>query len=228
MRIVSGSTNEYIHFVAVSTSDFYTRVTDLTSFQVAASVGGSTGSTGYNITVSAVNSTQLAGVYKCLIHDSTLTTLPSGIDSREVVLNITSSMATVTRTVELYRRAVTTGATLVVDSSGAGNSNLIEIAGVTVSTASAQLGVRAVEVSTAAGNSVADQILDRDMATGTDSGSTTVRTVRQALRFLRNKWSIAGGTLTVTKEDDTTASWTSAVTTSATADPIIASDPAGP
>jgi hypothetical protein len=41
---------------------------------------------------------------------------------------------------------------------------------------------------------VADAILNRDMSTGTDSGSTTVRTVRQALRFLRNKWSISGTT----------------------------------
>lgn len=76
--------------------------------------------------------------------------------------------------------------------------------------------------------SVADALLDRDMATGTDSGSTTVRTVRQALRFLRNKWSISGTTLTVTKENDTDASWTSTLTTSASAEPVTASDPAGP
>lgn len=76
-------------------------------------------------------------------------------------------------------------------------------------------------------NSTADAFLNRDMSTGTDSGSTTVRTVRQALRFLRNKWSIAGGTLTVTKEDDATSSWTAAITTTA-GDPVSASDPAGP
>lgn len=74
----------------------------------------------------------------------------------------------------------------------------------------------------------ADAILDRDMSTGVDSGSTTVRTMRQALRFLRNKWSISGTTLTVCKEDDATASWTSTVTSSAGADPITANDPAGP
>ena len=75
---------------------------------------------------------------------------------------------------------------------------------------------------------VADALLDRDMSTGTDSGSTTVRTVRQALRFLRNKWSISGTTLTVTKENDTTASWTAQVTGTAGADPITSSDPTGP
>lgn len=81
----------------------------------------------------------------------------------------------------------------------------------------------------ATGNvAIADALLDRDMATGADSGSTTVRTPRQALRFLRNKWAIVTGTLTVYKEDDTTSSWTGAVTIDASAQPITASDPAGP
>lgn len=75
---------------------------------------------------------------------------------------------------------------------------------------------------------IADGLLDRNMATGTDSGSTTVRTPRQALRALRNKWSIAASTLTVTKEDDVTASHTAAVTGTTGADPITAVDPAGP
>jgi hypothetical protein len=74
---------------------------------------------------------------------------------------------------------------------------------------------------------IADALLDRDMSTGTDSGSTTVRTMRQALRFLRNKFAIVAGTLTVYKEDDTTASWTAAITTTA-GNPVSSSDPAGP
>jgi hypothetical protein len=74
----------------------------------------------------------------------------------------------------------------------------------------------------------ADALLNRDMATGTDSGSTTVRTVRQALRFLRNKWSISGTTLTVTKENDVDASWTATLGTTAGVDPVTSSDPAGP
>ena len=73
---------------------------------------------------------------------------------------------------------------------------------------------------------IADDILDRDMATGTDSGSPTVRTVRQALRILRNKVSSSAGTLTVTKENDSTSSWTAALTTDAAAEPIITVDPA--
>ena len=86
--------------------------------------------------------------------------------------------------------------------------------------------IAALDIPTAVEN--ADALLDRDMSMGADSGSTTIRTPRQALRFLRNKWSIAGSTLTVTKENDSTASWTAAVTGTSGADPITASDPAGP
>ena len=64
------------------------------------------------------------------------------------------------------------------------------------------------------------------MATGSDSGSATVRTVRQALRMLRNKWAVSAGTLTVYKEDDSTTSWTGAVSSDPTADPITGNDPA--
>lgn len=81
-------------------------------------------------------------------------------------------------------------------------------------------------LSTAERAAVADALLDRDMSAGVDSGSTTVRTMRQALRFLRNKWTIAAGTLTVKKEDDTATSWTGTVTTTA-GDPASQIDPAG-
>jgi hypothetical protein len=78
-------------------------------------------------------------------------------------------------------------------------------------------------------NSVADAILDRDMSTGADSGSTTVRTPRQALRALRNKVDLSSGSsVTVYKEDDSTSSWTAALTTNGSALPIVTVDPAGP
>ncbi len=86
--------------------------------------------------------------------------------------------------------------------------------------------VNAAGLATDAVNEIADGILNRDMSLGTDSGSTTFRTMRQALRFLRNKWDVVAGTLTVRKEDDATASWTSTVTGTAGADPITGSDPA--
>lgn len=72
-------------------------------------------------------------------------------------------------------------------------------------------------------NEIADALLKRDMSAVTGEAA---RSPLNALRFLRNKWSISGTTLTVTKEDDSTSAWTSALTESAGANPITGSDPA--
>jgi hypothetical protein len=111
---------------------------------------------------------------------------------------------------------------------GTGTGELDTSSGGVIVASIAANAITASALAADAGAEIADAILDRDMSTGTDSGSTTVRTARQALRFLRNKWSISGTTLTVTKEDDSTTSWTSTVTPTTGADPITANDPAGP
>lgn len=69
----------------------------------------------------------------------------------------------------------------------------------------------------------ADALLNRDMSAVTDSNS---RSPLNALRFLRNNWSVAATTLTVTKEDDSTTAWTADVTSDANAEPITGVDPA--
>lgn len=102
-------------------------------------------------------------------------------------------------------------------------ANQVDATTVTVSAAAIGTG----DISSAALNEIADAILDRNMATGTDSGSTTVRTPRQALRSARNRVAISAGTATIYKEDDSTASWTAVVTTTA-GNPISEVDPAGP
>jgi hypothetical protein len=71
--------------------------------------------------------------------------------------------------------------------------------------------------------SIADALLKRDWSAVTGEAA---RSMLNALRFLRNKWSVSGTTLTVTTEDDTTAAWTSTVTVDATAAPVTGSDPA--
>lgn len=73
-------------------------------------------------------------------------------------------------------------------------------------------------------DAVADAMLARDIGSGTNAGSSEERTVRSALRFNRNKFTIAGGVLTVYKEDDTTVAFTAAITQTA-GDPVSASDP---
>lgn len=72
-------------------------------------------------------------------------------------------------------------------------------------------------------NAIADAQLLRDWTAIT--GIVPNRSELNALRFLRNKWSVAAGILTVTKEDDLTAAWSSVVSSDATANPIIGSDP---
>lgn len=68
----------------------------------------------------------------------------------------------------------------------------------------------------------ADTLLKRDWTSVTGEAA---RSVLNALRILRNKWSITGSTLTVTKEDDSTTAFTAALTTATGADSITASDP---
>lgn len=75
------------------------------------------------------------------------------------------------------------------------------------------------DIPTAVAN--ADALLGRNIA----GGSSTGRIVTDALRFLRNKWSVSAGTLTVCQEDDTTTAWTGTVSTDAAALPITGNDP---
>jgi len=77
------------------------------------------------------------------------------------------------------------------------------------------------DIPTATAN--ADALLNRDMSAVSD---TNARSPLNALRFLRNKWSISGTTLTVTKEDDSASAWTSTVATTPGADPVTGNDPA--
>lgn len=70
---------------------------------------------------------------------------------------------------------------------------------------------------------IADGILKRDMSAVTGEAS---RSPLNALRFLRNAWTVSGASLTVKKEDDATTAWTAALTSTAGADPITGTDPA--
>jgi len=70
---------------------------------------------------------------------------------------------------------------------------------------------------------ITQDLLSVDMSTIT---SEAARSPLNALRLLRNKTSVAAGTMTVTEEDDSTSAWTATVTTTAGADPITEIDPA--
>jgi hypothetical protein len=109
---------------------------------------------------------------------------------------------------------------------GAAGASLTGITGAALSAAydpaktAAQAG-DAMALTSAERNSTADALLARNVSGGSSAG----RTVKQALHVLRNKTDFAAGTLTVYDTDDTTASFTAAVTTTA-GDPISQIDPA--
>jgi hypothetical protein len=79
------------------------------------------------------------------------------------------------------------------------------------------------ELSDSAVNKIADGILGRELATG-DADALEARTVRSALRAIRNKFDIVGTTMTVCKEDDTATAWTTEITRAAVF-PITGSNP---
>ena len=74
-------------------------------------------------------------------------------------------------------------------------------------------------------NVLADEILARDLGSGTNSGALQERTVRSALRALRNKVNVGSSQMVVKKEDDTTDAWTASVTTTAVSSNVSGIDP---
>lgn len=69
----------------------------------------------------------------------------------------------------------------------------------------------------------AEALLKLDWTTVTGEAA---RSVLNALRFLRNKWTLTSTTLSVKKEDDSTEAWSGTVSTDAAAVPIVGNDPA--
>ena len=71
-------------------------------------------------------------------------------------------------------------------------------------------------------NAIADALLKRDWSSVSGEAA---RSVLNALRAIRNKWTVSSGTLTVKKEDDTTTAWTATEAGTAGADPITSQTP---
>lgn len=69
--------------------------------------------------------------------------------------------------------------------------------------------IDAVALATDAGQEIADRVLQRNIMGGSDSG----RTVSEALAVLRNRVQIDESTVTVYRENDTTAYWTASIAT---------------
>lgn len=73
-----------------------------------------------------------------------------------------------------------------------------------------------------AANDIADAVLKRDWTAVAGEAS---RSVLNALRFLRNKRTVAGAVLSVKEEDDATEAWAADLTTDPAAEPVTEVDP---
>ena len=136
----------------------------------------------------------------------TVTTVSGNVNG-----NVAGSVGSVTGAVGSVTGAVTVGTI---------NANAITAASIATD------AIDADALATDAVTEIADGILARDIGSGTNALTTlNERTVRSALRAVRNKSSIATSTLTVTTENDTTTAWTAAVSSSASADPVTGVDP---
>lgn len=117
MRIPVGTTDAYVYFVAVDSTDFTTRETGLTTFTVYYSINGGVATVMTTPTVNETSAANMPGVYELLIDESGMTSLTAGNDTAELCLHITqASMAPVSRTIEIYRPETTEGTTLAVTS----------------------------------------------------------------------------------------------------------------
>lgn len=132
--------------------------------------------------------------------------------------NITAgTIATVSGNVNGSVNSVTTGVSI---ANGAITTTTFG-AGAIDAAAIATNAIGASELATDAAEEIADTILGRNVA----GGSNTGRLVKEALYPLRNKVAIVAGTMTVYQTDDLTSSWTATVGTAAT-DPINSITPA--
>jgi hypothetical protein len=135
-------------------------------------------------------------------------------------------------TVHARKLDVTTAGEAGIDWANIGSpTSTVSLSGTTVGTATT-LGSSAITsttIATTGYQAIADGILKRKLdSSGDETSSSTAneRTVRHALRYLRNKVGISGSTMTVTQEDDTTTAWTATLTTSPGVDPVTTIDPA--
>jgi hypothetical protein len=159
------------------------------------------------------------GIYK---NDGTLITGATGLDSE-----VSKDAGTFTDcTSEATEIATSSGVYYLDLTSSEMNADTVAVLVKSTSTGAVPVQITMYPAEAGDFNAMADDLLARDIGSGTGAGSTNERTVRSALRTIRNKVTVAGGTMTVTKEDDATSAYTAAVTTNAAADPIVGIDPA--
>ena len=85
--------------------------------------------------------------------------------------------------------------------------------------------ITASSLATDAVTEIADGILARELGSGSSAGAINERTVRSALRGLRNKTTVINSEMTVYKEDDASTAWSATVSSSDSSKTITGVDP---
>lgn len=215
MRIPSGTTDQYIYFVAVDSTDFTTRETGLSSFTVYRSRNGAAAAAMTTPTINEVDATNMPGVYELLLDEDM--TIGSGNDSEEMAFHITqASMAPVTRVIELYRPKSTVGETLTV-SSGVASANAVQLSGDATAADNAEAffddtGFNASNSTIGTVTSNSDKTGYRLSSTGVDdiwdepmSGHVTAGSAGATLPIIRSNTAQAGASTTITLDASASA-----------------------
>ena len=214
----TGSAGDYLDRIKTSATDIQTRLP-------AALVGGRMDSSIGNVQSAAITATGFAaGAFSA----SGLATGAADKIADQVWDEVLSGHTTTDTTGDYLARAVAAGATasdIWTRALPGAYATATNSAGYLVGTfidATISSRSTATQAPTAVEN--ADALLNRDMSAVSD---TNARSPLNALRFLRNKWTLATtGALTVFKENDSTTAWLATATGDSAATPITGVDPA--
>ena len=104
MKILNGSLDNIVFFVAVDRTDGSTRETGLSGFVVHYQLGGGSSDTMTDPTIAEVDGTNMEGVYGLLIGETLMTQL-SDDKSEELILHIThANIRDISRNIEVYAK----------------------------------------------------------------------------------------------------------------------------
>ena len=192
-----------------------------------------------------VDSTNMPGIYRLDVPDAAVDV---GADDVTIVVRGASGTNGAVMTIKLSSGGLTGAqtATAVWGASPAGYDNATTFGGVTMETnglaisLDQEVGDIPIQVwdeplssHTTAGttgqrlnaNVLADELLARDIGSGSSAGAINERTVRSALRGLRNKTTVINSEMTVYKEDDASTAWSATVSSSDSSKTITGVDP---
>jgi len=186
MRIPSGTTDQYIYFVAVDVTDLKTPETGLTTFTVYRSRDGAAAAAFTTPTVNETDATNMPGVYELLLDEDM--TIAAGNDSEEMAFHIDhASMAPVVRVIELYRPKATVGNTLDVTATGAAGIDWGNIENKTTANDLSATDIQLVDtVTTYTGNTV--QTGDTYALANGATGFAAIDTVVDAVKVTTDKF----------------------------------------